>query len=304
MTTRPKIQQLHQSGATDGQVPVWDAALGHWVPDTPAGSGASPLTTKGDVYVYGTADDRLPVGSNGQVLTADSAVALGVKWATPSTGIDDPAVFEAEWGTTPLGADLEFDGSTVALPSGWSWVNQGDSSYEEFADYGYAYVASTGGSTGSETHRMLVRTIPSDSSFRAFFHVADLNGPVAAWTRWGIVLRESSSGKYLLWGPAANSSAAWAANLSEWSATNTFSSDVMLEDAVPTNIRYVQVRKVSATSWRFYTSGNGRVWSPWWVGYDPSGFGVTFDEIGMLFGVNNSSPTDGMDVELGWFRIR
>lgn len=49
-------------------------------------SGSSPLTTKGDLHVYNTSDTRLPVGTNGQVLTADSAEASGVKWATPSAG--------------------------------------------------------------------------------------------------------------------------------------------------------------------------------------------------------------------------
>lgn len=48
----------------------------------------SPLTTKGDLYGYGAAPGRLPVGTNGQVLTADSAQALGVKWATPTGGSD------------------------------------------------------------------------------------------------------------------------------------------------------------------------------------------------------------------------
>lgn len=47
-------------------------------------SGSAPLTTKGDIYGYDTAPARIPVGTNGQVLTADSAQALGVKWATPT----------------------------------------------------------------------------------------------------------------------------------------------------------------------------------------------------------------------------
>ena len=38
---------------------------------------------KGDILVYkGEGQiDRLPVGTNGQVLTADSSAPLGVKWA-------------------------------------------------------------------------------------------------------------------------------------------------------------------------------------------------------------------------------
>ena len=53
---------------------------------TASGSATSPLTTKGDVWVYGAADDRLPVGTNDYVLTADSTQALGVKWAAASGG--------------------------------------------------------------------------------------------------------------------------------------------------------------------------------------------------------------------------
>src|SRR5438105_2082693 len=74
-------------------------------PDTPAGSGTtkylredatwavppgggstSPLTTKGDVWGFSTLDARIPIGTNGWVLTADSAQALGLKWAAVSPG--------------------------------------------------------------------------------------------------------------------------------------------------------------------------------------------------------------------------
>ena len=50
------------------------------------GGLSSPLTTKGDVWGYSTTNARIPVGTNGQVLTADSAEALGVKWASPASG--------------------------------------------------------------------------------------------------------------------------------------------------------------------------------------------------------------------------
>ena len=44
----------------------------------------SPLTTKGDLYGYSTSDARIPIGTNGHVLTADSTESLGLKWAAPA----------------------------------------------------------------------------------------------------------------------------------------------------------------------------------------------------------------------------
>lgn len=45
-----------------------------------------PLTTKGDILGFSTVKARVPVGTDGQVLTADSAQPLGIKWATPGGG--------------------------------------------------------------------------------------------------------------------------------------------------------------------------------------------------------------------------
>ncbi len=47
-------------------------------------STLSPLTTKGDLWVFGTTNTRLPVGTNGYALVADSSTATGLNWAPNS----------------------------------------------------------------------------------------------------------------------------------------------------------------------------------------------------------------------------
>lgn len=52
-----------------------------------ATAGTSPLTTKGDIYTRSSsADTRLPVGTNGQILSANSATATGLQWINAPSG--------------------------------------------------------------------------------------------------------------------------------------------------------------------------------------------------------------------------
>ena len=70
------------------------------------GGSTSPLTTKGDLYGYSTTNARVPVGTNGQVLTADSTAATGVAWASPASG--------GGWTSIASGS---LSGSTLSLTS-------------------------------------------------------------------------------------------------------------------------------------------------------------------------------------------
>lgn len=55
------------------------------VTSTAAFDALAPTTTKGDLIVFGATDNvRLAVGTDDQVITADSGEATGVKWATPA----------------------------------------------------------------------------------------------------------------------------------------------------------------------------------------------------------------------------
>ena len=68
---------------------------------------ADVVTTKGDIVAATAADTltRLGVGANNTVLTADSAEATGLKWATPAAGGGAYTLINAG-GTTLTGASV------------------------------------------------------------------------------------------------------------------------------------------------------------------------------------------------------
>lgn len=93
------------TSSADGQIPVFQGPDGYtgslrlkhtgtgvsWIlhpHDTGTAIPATIVDAKGDLIVATTADSvaRVPVGSNGQVLTANSALTAGVGWATPTVG--------------------------------------------------------------------------------------------------------------------------------------------------------------------------------------------------------------------------
>jgi len=107
------------------------------VPTWASPSDQTPLTTKGDVFTFSTVDARLGVGANGTVLTADSAEATGLKWATPAGGstfagcslkrstnltVSNATVTQIEWDGEFFDTDSYHNNSTnpsrITIPSG------------------------------------------------------------------------------------------------------------------------------------------------------------------------------------------
>jgi hypothetical protein len=70
----------------DGGVLYFTSASAAIYFDFVQAGAVSPLTTKGDLYTFGSSDTRLGVGANGTTLVADSSEATGLKWQAPAGG--------------------------------------------------------------------------------------------------------------------------------------------------------------------------------------------------------------------------
>ena len=64
---------------------------------------SSPLTTKGDLWGYSTVDARVPVGTDGQALLADSTQTTGLRWGSSSVALQEQIFTSSGTWTAPTG---------------------------------------------------------------------------------------------------------------------------------------------------------------------------------------------------------
>jgi len=70
--------------SSDGSVTITETNDGGVETIDLTSSSSSPLRAKGDLYTFDSGDAKLPVGTDGQVLLADSAEVTGLRWGTVS----------------------------------------------------------------------------------------------------------------------------------------------------------------------------------------------------------------------------
>lgn len=180
--------------------------------ETGGGGASSPLTTKGDVYTYSTADDRLPVGGDGEVLTADSGEPTGLKWTAPAGSVTIgsyaslPAAgsagrlyFATDGVYNPLVDDggewLHYHKSMRMIPpdnSVFSWINQSGATITTTQGGVFLRVPTTG---GVSTH-IRKMTAPATPYTVTLFVLPQLVS--AAFSMCGFCWRQSSDGKLIV----------------------------------------------------------------------------------------------------------
>jgi len=143
-----------------------------------------PLTTKGDLQGFTTVPARVPVGTDGYVLKADSTQTTGVKWAAETGGAGGAGSYFGTYASLPgspttgdsyqctdapykfiyngasWGAFFENHYVTVPPSSSWTWENQGSSTSDFSRGFAALYFA------------------PSATQWRNFYRTA----PATPWT--------------------------------------------------------------------------------------------------------------------------
>lgn len=241
------------------------------------GGSSSPLTMKGDVWGYDSADARIPVGTDDYVLTADSAEALGVKWApAPASGSGNSDIVTGTVAARPSPGFsgrlyLPTDGFEVYRDNGSAWKGFGPVfPFTEPVDGDFAWVNQGGASVDTTYGGIhLVAPLNSGASWRIRKKSAPGSTP---WTitafilpvtfaidvqSVGLIFRESSSGKCISCGIVH------ATNVLRFQVAYLNSATSVNSVIVNRDVRFPQhwLRIADTGSLRkFFVSANGQHW--------------------------------------------
>lgn len=253
---------------------------------------ASPLTTKGDIHGFSTVDARLAVGSDGQVLTADSTQSLGIKWAAAGGGSSgyalDTYAIDGTYGD-------DFTGSS--LSGIWTRRNftSGAESYQLGKSSTYTRIAMTSRASGDG----YFQTAPAGDwtfamafvprSFSAFsWAVAVIN---SSGTGCCVSLADVGSGQAAVAVLGVTTYSTYSGSFS----SNTTSTGWNLVSYNEAKV-WLALRK-SGTNYYASASRNGEIFGPESAAFSSA---ITVDRVGMI--VNpQSGITTTATVDVDWF---
>ena len=169
------------------------------------------VDAKGDLIGATAADtpSRLAVGTNGQVLTADSAEATGLKWATPASGltlIKTQTIGSAVSSVTVTSAfSSTYDNYRITVSGGVASANNvlnltlgaTTTGYYRFQINALYSVSTVGGSNGSNTASFYGSGLGSVNSITGDFELQSPN--LAKNTHWRGFAAGSSSNNEIYW---------------------------------------------------------------------------------------------------------
>lgn len=106
----------------------YDSVNGYFVINTGLSISPDVLTNKGDLLVFNTGYDRLPIGTDGQYLISDSSQSSGLSWKTSSKPLNVP--YSVNSGLTSInkvsGTEVSFTlasgGMVVTFPNGKTYT--------------------------------------------------------------------------------------------------------------------------------------------------------------------------------------
>ena len=164
VNTRIPIGSSGQHLTVVAGVPAWATA-----------SDQTPLTTKGDLFTFSTLDARLGVGANNSVLTADSAEATGLKWATPAAPSGANFTLLNSGGTALSGGTTTVSGIS-GINSIFAIIDTGGASFTQ-GNFGFRV---NGITTNTYTNNYVSISAPSSYSSAYYTGLNQLNTYIKA----------------------------------------------------------------------------------------------------------------------------
>ncbi len=193
-----------------------------------------------------------------------------------------------------LGYDYYFQGTSTSPPSynsiTWTWINQGSATYSEGAGRGSIIIPS---SSGTKIHGIYM-PVPSQSTYTVTIKVTWTGGGSGSFNT-GLFLTDGT--KLIIFGGSNGN----LLSINYFSTSTTYSSNLSNTTLNPMATIYLQIQRVSSTSWTFLWSYDGVNFLTAASGINISGSYFTPSGIGFCGDAENSVP---MAVTAQLFRVR